>query len=82
VVLLAAISLHRVAFGMLLIVAFSLGLALAITGVGLVAVLAKRAFARVSFERGLIALLPAASALVILVAGFVMTLRALPKVSL
>ena len=38
VVLLAAISLHRVAFGLLLIVAFSLGLALSITGVGLVAV--------------------------------------------
>src|SRR5207248_2875293 len=45
VVLLAAISLHRVAFGMLLVVAFSLGLAVAITGVGLVAVLAKSAFA-------------------------------------
>lgn len=81
VVLLAAISLHRVAFGMLLIVAFSVGLACAITGVGLVAVLAKRAFARVSFDRGLIALLPAVSALVILVAGATMTLRALPKVA-
>ena len=43
VVLLAAISLHRVAFGLLLIVAFSLGLALSITAVGLVAVAAKRA---------------------------------------
>jgi ABC-type nickel/cobalt efflux system permease component RcnA len=82
VVLLAAISLHRVAFGMLLIVAFSLGLALAITGVGLLAVLAKRAFARVSFERGVVALLPAASALVILLAGVVMTARALPRVNL
>jgi ABC-type nickel/cobalt efflux system permease component RcnA len=67
---------------MLLIAAFSCGLALAITGVGLLAVLAKRAFARVSFERGAIALLPAASALVILLAGAVMTVRALPKVRL
>ena len=82
VVLLAAISLHRVAFGMLLIVAFSCGLAAAITGVGLLAVLAKRAFARVSFERGALALLPAASAFVILLAGAVMTLRAVPKVGL
>ena len=41
VVLLAAISLHRVAFGLLLIVAFSLGLALSITGVGLIAVAAE-----------------------------------------
>jgi nickel/cobalt transporter (NicO) family protein len=81
VVLLAAISLHRVAFGMLLIVAFSAGLALSITGIGLVAVLAKRAFHRLSFEGRLVRLLPAASALVILAAGLVMTARALPKVS-
>src|SRR6185503_5805233 len=41
VVLLAAISLHRVAFGLLLILAFSAGLALTITGIGLAAVLAR-----------------------------------------
>ena len=81
VVLLAAISLHRVAFGMLLILAFSIGLAAAITGVGLVAVLAKRAFSRVSFEGRLVSALPAISALVILAAGVAMTARALPKVS-
>jgi ABC-type nickel/cobalt efflux system permease component RcnA len=81
VVLLAAISLHRVAFGMLLIVAFSAGLALSITGIGLVAVFAKQIFKRASFEGRLVRLLPAASALVILAAGFAMTVRALPKVS-
>ena len=81
VVLLAAISLHRIAFGLVLIVAFSAGLALAITGVGLVAVLAKRTFSRVGFDGRLVRLLPAASALVILVAGVAMTLHALPKVS-
>jgi nickel/cobalt transporter (NicO) family protein len=79
VVLLAAISLHRVAFGLVLIVAFSAGLALSITGVGLVAVLAKRAFNRVGFDGRLIGILPAVSALVILVAGIAMTARALPK---
>jgi ABC-type nickel/cobalt efflux system permease component RcnA len=79
--LLAAISLHRVAFGMLLIVAFSAGLALSITGIGLVAVFAKRLFRRASFEGRLVRLLPAASALVILAAGLAMTVRALPKVS-
>src|SRR6266496_4468063 len=41
VVLLAAISLHRIAFGLVLILAFSAGLALTITGIGLVAVLAR-----------------------------------------
>lgn len=81
VVLLAAISLHRVAFGMILIVAFSAGLALSITGIGLVAVLAKQVFRRASFDGRLIRLLPAASALVILAAGLAMTVRALPKVS-
>jgi nickel/cobalt exporter len=80
VVLLAAISLHRVAFGLLLIVAFSAGLALTITGIGLVAVLAKRAFGRLSFEGRVVSLLPAASALVILAAGLVMTVHALPEV--
>jgi nickel/cobalt transporter (NicO) family protein len=79
VVLLAAISLHRVAFGLLLIVAFSAGLALSITGVGLVAVLAKRAFNRVGFDGRVVGLLPALSALVILVAGLAMTARAVPK---
>jgi nickel/cobalt transporter (NicO) family protein len=81
VVLLAAISLHRVAFGLVLIVAFSVGLALSITAVGLVAVLAKRTFARVGFDGRLVRLLPAVSAAVILVAGLAMTVRALPKVS-
>src|SRR5205807_3192015 len=80
VVLLAAISLHRVGFGLLLIVAFSAGLALTITGIGFLAVLARGAFGRLSFERGAVALLPAVSALVILVAGVAMTVHALPKV--
>jgi ABC-type nickel/cobalt efflux system permease component RcnA len=81
VVLLAAISLHRVAFGLLLIVAFSAGLALSITAIGCAAVLARGAFRRVSLEGPLVRLLPAASALVILAAGLAMTVRAVPKVS-
>jgi ABC-type nickel/cobalt efflux system permease component RcnA len=80
VVLLAAISLHRIGFGLLLIVAFSAGLALTITGIGLVSVLARSAFRRLRFEGRLLSLLPAASALVILGAGLAMTLHALPKV--
>ena len=80
VVLLAAISLHRVAFGMLLVFAFSLGLAVAITLVGLVAVLAKSAFARFDGRGRLLNVLPALSALVIVIAGVAMVARALPKV--
>ena len=80
VVLLAAISLHRVGYGLLLIVAFSLGLAAAITGIGLLAVGAKSFFSRRSFEGGLLRVLPTISALVVLGLGIAMTLRALPKV--
>jgi len=80
VVLLAAISLHRVAFGLVLILAFSLGLALSITGVGLLAVLAKHVFARRSFDGALVRALPVVSALVILAAGVAMAASALPKV--
>jgi nickel/cobalt transporter (NicO) family protein len=76
VVLLAAISLHRIGFGLLLIVAFSAGLALTITGIGLVAVLARGAFRRLSFESGVVSLLPTISALVIVAAGLAMTARA------
>jgi ABC-type nickel/cobalt efflux system permease component RcnA len=81
VVLLAAISLHRVGYGLVLILAYSLGLAGAMTGIGIVAVSAKRVFRRVDFDGGLIRLLPAISALVVLGLGLAMTLRALPKVT-
>jgi ABC-type nickel/cobalt efflux system permease component RcnA len=81
VVLLAAISLHRVALGLLLIVAFSAGLALSIAGIGLAALLAKRTFRRFELQGRIVGLLPAVSALVIVLAGAAMTLRALPKVS-
>jgi len=81
VVLLAAISLHRIVFGLVLIVAFSAGLALSITGIGLAAVIAKRAFARVSLEGRALRALPALSAAVIVAAGVAMTIHALPKVA-
>jgi ABC-type nickel/cobalt efflux system permease component RcnA len=81
VVLLAAISLHRIALGLGLIVAFSAGLALSITGIGLAAILAKRTFRRFELQGRVIGLLPALSALVIVIAGAAMTVRALPKVS-
>jgi len=78
VVLLAAISLHRIGYGLVLIVAFSLGLAATVTAIGLVAVTAKRAFSRLSLDGGLIRALPAASAVVVIALGLVMTARALP----
>jgi ABC-type nickel/cobalt efflux system permease component RcnA len=81
VVLLAAISLHRIGFGLLLIVAFSLGLALTITAIGTAAILARRVFGRARFEGPLVRALPAVSALVIVAVGVAMTVHALPKVA-
>ncbi len=80
VVLLSAIALHRLAFGLALIVAFSVGLAATITGIGLVAVLARRVFARARFDGPLVQALPALSAAVIVLAGVAITARALPRV--
>jgi nickel/cobalt exporter len=79
VVLLAAISLHRVGYGLLLIVAFSVGLASVVTAIGLVAVTAKRAFARMRLDGPLVRALPAVSALVVLALGVAMTARAVPQ---
>jgi ABC-type nickel/cobalt efflux system permease component RcnA len=80
VVLLAAISLHRVGYGLVLIVAFSIGLAAAMTGIGLLAVSAKRLAGRLRLDGRVVRALPALSAGVVLVLGLVMTVRALPKV--
>jgi ABC-type nickel/cobalt efflux system permease component RcnA len=80
VVLLSAIALHRVGLGMALIVAFSLGLAATITAIGLLAVLARRAFSRVRFDGPAVRALPAVSAGVIVLVGLAITLKALPGV--
>jgi nickel/cobalt transporter (NicO) family protein len=80
VVLLSAIALHRVGLGLVLILAFSAGLAATITTIGLIAVLARRAFSRLSLDGRFIRALPAASALAIVVVGVGITLKALPEV--
>jgi nickel/cobalt transporter (NicO) family protein len=80
VVLLSAIALHRIGLGLALIVAFSAGLAATITTIGLVAVLARRAFSRLRLDGRLIGALPAVSALAIVAVGVVITLNALPEV--
>ncbi len=80
VVLLSAIALHRVGFGLALIFAFSAGLALTISSIGLLAVLARRTFGRLRLDGPLVRVLPAASALLILGVGVAITLNALPEV--
>ncbi len=60
VVLLGAIAQRQIALGMLLIVAFSAGLAATLTGLGLAVVLARRALGRLPCPSGLVTALPAA----------------------
>jgi ABC-type nickel/cobalt efflux system permease component RcnA len=80
VVLLSAIALHRVGLGLALIVAFSVGLAATITAIGLVAVVARQAFGRLSLNGRLVRALPSVSAGLILAVGLLITARALPGV--
>lgn len=80
-VLLITIAAHRVVFGLLLIVAFSIGLAGVLVAFGLLLVYARGLFSRVNLSNGLVPrLLPVASALVIVIAGGVITAKALPQV--
>jgi nickel/cobalt transporter (NicO) family protein len=80
VVLLGAIAQHQVALGMLLIVAFSVGLAATLTGLGLLVVYARRILPRGRLTGRVAAVLPAVSALAIVVVGFLLTARAVPGV--
>jgi nickel/cobalt transporter (NicO) family protein len=88
VVLLGAIAQHEVALGLLLIVAFSLGLAGTLTGLGLAVVYARRLLPRLGSVqlggtgglRRVAAALPAASALVIVGVGCLLTANALPAI--
>jgi ABC-type nickel/cobalt efflux system permease component RcnA len=82
VVLLSAIALHRVAFGMLLIVAFSIGLAGVLTGVGLLLVYARRLFERFPTDGRLLRALPVASALFVTAAGLAISAGALAQAGL
>lgn len=79
VVLLVSISLNRVEFGLLLVIAFSLGLAGVLMGIGFALVYARQGLSRVSSFRGtgvLAQTLPVMSAAVVVVAGILITLRA------
>ncbi|MGH9768041.1 MAG: hypothetical protein ACREAB_11450 [Blastocatellia bacterium] len=77
VVMLAAISLNRVGYGLVLIVAFSLGLASVLTAVGLAFVYGGKLLARVPSSGKLMRALPVVSASVIAILGAVICYQAL-----
>ena len=78
VVLVAAVTLGRLAFGLGLIAAFGAGLAVAIAAIGVIAVRAREAVARRSWVR-LARMLPIGSATAILLMGFILTGRAMTQ---
>jgi ABC-type nickel/cobalt efflux system permease component RcnA len=94
VVMLSAISLHRVGFGLVLIVAFSAGLAGVLTSIGFALVYGRRLFDRMPQLRrisagsgtanliaaGAVRAFPLVSAAAVVSAGFVLMLPALAKV--
>ena len=81
VVLLGAIAQGEIALGMLLIVAFSAGLAMTLTALGLAVVFAGKAISRMPVPGRLTLALPTVSALLIVGVGIVLTVQALPQVA-
>jgi len=77
VVMLAAISLNRVGYGLVLIVAFSLGLASVLTAVGLAFVYGGKVLARIPASGKVMRALPVVSAFVIAILGAVICYQAL-----
>jgi ABC-type nickel/cobalt efflux system permease component RcnA len=79
VVLLGAIAQHEIALGLVLICAFSAGLAATLTALGLLVVHAGRLTSRVRTNGRVLAVLPALSSVAIVAVGVVLTAQAVPK---
>jgi ABC-type nickel/cobalt efflux system permease component RcnA len=78
VVLLSAVSLQRIGFGLLLIVAFSAGLAMVLVAIGLLMVYAQRFMARLQGDGAMLTRwLPLTSAALITCVGIAMVIQAL-----
>ena len=81
VLLLAAVALNKAAYGMLLVVAFSIGLAITLSLVGVVFLYARNRFGRPSAGHRWAHLLPVASACTIMVLGIALCIGALRSFS-
>jgi len=79
VVLLGAIAQGQIALGMVMIVAFSLGLAMMLTVLGLIVVYAGRVLGRLNVPSRIVTALPAVSAVLIVGVGLVLTANAVPQ---
>jgi ABC-type nickel/cobalt efflux system permease component RcnA len=82
VVMLGAIALNRVGFGLILVVAFSLGLAGALTAIGMLFIYAGRLFERFPSQAKILQFLPALSALFVAGIGVAISIKALAEIGL
>ena len=80
VLLLAAVALNKTAYGLLLVVAFSVGLATTLTAVGLTFLYARNRFRRPAASSRWPQLLPVASAAAITLIGAVLSLGAMQSI--
>jgi len=80
VVMLGAIALGRIAFGLALVVAFSAGLAAVLTSIGLVLVYARGLFERLPLDGRFARFAPVASAAIISLAGIALLVEALSQI--
>ena len=77
VILLSAIALNRIVFGLSLIVAFSVGLAVVLITIGVLMVVARSFMDRFTGEGKIIQRLPLVSSVVIIVLGMVLAIQSL-----
>ncbi len=82
VVLLGAIALNRIGFGLVLVLAFSLGLAGALTAIGMLFIYAGRLFERFPSQGRLIRFLPVLSALFVAAVGLAISIKALADIGI
>ncbi len=82
VVLLGAIAVNRIGFGLILVLAFSLGLAGALTAIGMTFIYAGRLFNRFPSQGKLIGFLPVLSALFVSAIGVGILIKALTEIGI
>ena len=82
VVLLGAIALNRIGFGLILVLAFSLGLAGTLTAIGMLFIYAGQLFERFPMRGRIIGVLPVFSALFISLIGVGIVVKALAEIGI
>ena len=82
VVLLGAIALNKIGFGLMLVLAFSLGLAGTLTAIGMTFIYAGKLFERFPSREKIIGILPAFSALFISLIGLGIVAKALAEIGI